>query len=136
LYAPDSNTRQSSDITRRALLRADLYDGFEFQFETFLEEAEPEKIRSLLDVVIKARDSCPETLRFCLEFLTSLLEAHPTSGKLRDGFEVDLVEIMWTIMRSNAPKSWTTGRTASVLLEYGFNLLLVSPHESFLQVFC
>ncbi|KAF9466948.1 hypothetical protein BDZ94DRAFT_1305815 [Collybia nuda] len=105
LYAPDSTSRRDSDVTRTCLCDADTRDGHARQVQIYVMETRPTKLLSQLLPIIKSQDASERTLAFILDLLISAVMAHHTRLVLWDKFEVDLCQIVWTIMRSGTSEN-------------------------------
>jgi len=111
--APDSPTRRASDLCRRRLYREDLRDEEEY----FIQDNTPDVAQGL-DLIISAFDATEDSVAYCIHLLCLYQEKHACS-RLREGFEQDLVNAIWNIMRSGSIETRSRiGHPASVIIKY------------------
>lgn len=118
MTAPDVATRRTSDLCRRRLYRV---TGPTSEEICFIEDNIPDVVERL-DAIISSFDAAdPEdTIAYSVHLLRLYLQKRPISfsKKLRDGFERDLVNAIWIVMRSSSMEDRIqVGFSASMILE-------------------
>lgn len=115
MTAPDSATRRASDVCRRRLYRE---DGLRMEEVCFIEDNIPD-VAERLDLIISSFEATEDSIAYCIHLLCLYQEKRPTTfcTRLHDGFERDLVNAIWNIMRSSGAETRARiGRPANVIL--------------------